>query len=1125
VKARKAIAPLIVALATSGVLAGTLAVPAASAAEPTLTVDPITVHGITTAKLTGTVTSDEEANGGAEGYWYFQYCEDASPGECTEASAWSNGPEAFSHTLPAGSTAVAVEETLTGLKASTEYSVRLAALPLNTFVEVHSEEAGYQSFTTDPAPVEPSAAVDPAGEVKYTSAQLQGSVDPEGGNEEAGGAYAPIHWALELERAGEPGVFDPVASGDITGSEAHSNTAIDVPASPAEVTSLTPGHTYHYRLAVTYAGQALQPAPEGEFTTLAVAKPTIANLAVSSLEAESAHFSAEVDPGGTDPAFETSWHFKCSPECPNLHGGTLAPTSQAQTVEEDAAGLQANTPYTLTLFASNAGGEEEATTTFETPAAPPLVQTSGAGHLGQTEATLDGRVNPRNSQTTYWFEWGSGDCAVSACQALPVAKDGDAGAGGGLVHVAQALSGLTPQATYHFRLVAQNAAGTTAGADQTFTTAGAAASGACPNEAIREEQHSTYLAECRAYEMVSPPDKNGGDIQGDLPGVQSSADGGGVAYVSHASFGDTLGSGPGGLTSYLSRRGANGWSTKGITPTPRADASQVYAEGTVLLGYSDDLNRVVVYGYDLPGAEQSGPQLPNLYLEDTSSRTLQLVSRPLAGLPVSPQERFQWAGPLTVPNSGGISSDSRHLAFKAGFPLLPDAPVGSVYSWDDGTLHLASILPDGAPANGAELALAGLGYRQSVSPDGSRVFFTAEGQLYMRVNHSTTVLISESENPAFSGASEGVILKQVTDDSRHVIFDTASPLVREDRDSGPDLYLYTDGPDPQHEKNLTLIPEGYPPGEETANVEVIGSRADGSQIYLWLNSTIRLTEGGTSAEVASNVAEVPEFKLENYAFAATASLPGAARVSPDGRYLSFYTDLTPTKNGTPVAETGGYRRQEFYLYDSVRDSLRCVSCPTSGAGTGDASIGGTVTDIAPRGVVLGLRPTFLADDGRTFFSTSEPLVPEDTNGLTDAYEFEPSNGRVALLSSGKGTYPASFSTASPNGLDAFILTRQRLVGSDSESLVDLYDVRLDGGFPEPQAAPSPCDGDGCQGFLAPPPEAAGPGTAAATGHNVHRHRRLCRKRRHRGRPGRKKGRCVTRKHDHRHANHNRRAGR
>jgi hypothetical protein len=102
-----------------------------------------------------------------------------------------------------------------------------------------------------------------------------------------------------------------------------------------------------------------------------------------------------------------------------------------------------------------------------------------------------------------------------------------------------------------------------------------------------------------------------------------------------------------------------------------------------------------------------------------------------------------------------------------------------------------------------------------------------------------------------------------------------------------------------------------------------------------------------------------------------------------------------------------------------------------------------------------------------FFSTADALVPGDTNGVLDAYEFDPDTGEASLLSTGQGKDPATFADASASGADVFIVTRQRLVGSDRDDFVDLYDVREGTSLPEVPEQPQPlaCQGDGCQ----PPP--------------------------------------------------------
>jgi hypothetical protein len=106
----------------------------------------------------------------------------------------------------------------------------------------------------------------------------------------------------------------------------------------------------------------------------------------------------------------------------------------------------------------------------------------------------------------------------------------------------------------------------------------------------------------------------------------------------------------------------------------------------------------------------------------------------------------------------------------------------------------------------------------------------------------------------------------------------------------------------------------------------------------------------------------------------------------------------------------------------------------------------------------------MSSDGRfVFFTTEQALVPQDTNGLADVYEYDADTGQLALLSSGTGEAGSWFEDASADGSNVFFLTAQKLTGWDTDTLIDLYDARIDGGYPEPVPPPVPCDGDACQG--------------------------------------------------------------
>lgn len=99
-------------------------------------------------------------------------------------------------------------------------------------------------------------------------------------------------------------------------------------------------------------------------------------------------------------------------------------------------------------------------------ASSPSVVTGAATSVGKTSAELHGAVNPNGSATTYFFQWG----LTTSYGTSGPAKS--AGSGTTAKAVEETAGGLSPGTTYHFRLVASNARGTTVGADHTFKTTG-----------------------------------------------------------------------------------------------------------------------------------------------------------------------------------------------------------------------------------------------------------------------------------------------------------------------------------------------------------------------------------------------------------------------------------------------------------------------------------------------------------------------------------------------------------------------------------------------------------------------------------------------------------------------------
>jgi len=209
-----------------------------------------------------------------------------------------------------------------------------------------------------------------------------------------------------------------------------------------------------------------------------------------------------------------------------------------------------------------------------------------------------------------------------------------------------------------------------------------------------------------------------------------------------------------------------------------------------------------------------------------------------------------------------------------------------------------------------------------------------------------------------------------------------------------------------------------------------------------------------------------------------------SRVTPDGRTMIF-----EVSNGSGLAlrydqsrclnivdgvnfgnpNQTGLGCSEVYVYraDSstpTRPDLACASCLPSGApGTQSAWL--NIRRAASATTASSHLNHVLSDDGtRVFFSTQEALVPEDTNGKVDAYEYDVQTHTVHLLSTGKDSSDSFFLDASANGNDAYIITRQQLLGWDTDNAYDVYDARVGGGFPEPATPPQECAGDACQGL-------------------------------------------------------------
>jgi WD40-like Beta Propeller Repeat len=221
------------------------------------------------------------------------------------------------------------------------------------------------------------------------------------------------------------------------------------------------------------------------------------------------------------------------------------------------------------------------------------------------------------------------------------------------------------------------------------------------------------------------------------------------------------------------------------------------------------------------------------------------------------------------------------------------------------------------------------------------------------------------------------------------------------------------------------------------------------------------------------------------------------RVTPDGTRLAFQSVRGLTGYDNAPAEPDACedeRCSEVYLYDAVNGALTCVSCDPGGARpVGRAELGASFSEAGE--VSFGEAPSqfYTANNlsvsgGRLFFQSPDALVPQASGGLQNVYEWEAdgvgscaqASGCVAPVSDVSGPFASYFMDASPSGEDVFIATADQLVPSDTDNLRDVYDVRVDGGFPAPAAA-VPCEAAGaCRGSLPAQPANVLSAPASAT---------------------------------------------
>jgi hypothetical protein len=547
--------------------------------------------------------------------------------------------------------------------------------------EVYVDGAsGFVDLFSEPVTV-PAVSTGPAEDIQDASVTLTGSIEPTTGLE----ASCQFRYGT---------------------SASYGSTAPCVPAGPfssltavtADLVGLQPGIRYHYRLEGT-TSNGTTPGEDKTFDTLnkVVTPPTVSIEPVTPIAQNSATFNSKVDPNEA----ETTYHFEYSTEAAGTNWTSLPAQSAGRgssevPVTETATGLTGHTTYYVRLVAENScesgvtgcGANTSSEETFATLAGPPKVSGTGVTDITAGEATLHATIDPENQPaTTYRFEYGP---TATYGTIVPVGEGHVAGSMP--TQVSQAIAGLAPDTTYHYRVVASNGAGSpTATPDQTFTTFSSAGAAGCPNERVRSESDvnpetgvpfSLQLPECRAYEMVSPPLTNGAPLTSlaGQTGLKSLSSVARVGLEGSSVLIKSVGTWPGAeqpansdlvpttaaeSVRYRVTRGESGWAFKPEVP-PASDL-RAYKPLVVPDGADLGLNGIWTGAGFAPSETNANMRISvdenqkgNLYLLEPGGALAEVgPSVPLADRDIPPEAGENVGSP-------GASADLSHVLFKVG---------------------------------------------------------------------------------------------------------------------------------------------------------------------------------------------------------------------------------------------------------------------------------------------------------------------------------------------------------------------------------------------------------------------------------------------------------------------------
>jgi hypothetical protein len=993
-----------------------------------------------------------------------------------------------------------LEAQVTGLTPETTYYTRVKAIN----EKGTSEEEEVIATPTAKAVV---ALAPDVRNVTGTAAHLTASLVPNG---------SETHWRFQYTtEPANPASWVTVPGAEGTVSQAEAEALDEAKAHggrsavilEAGLTGLHPSTAYSVRLfaenvCASFCGGG--PSKAQGFETSG--PPSVTTFAVHGLHGESLRLLGSVNPDSLPTSEEQTVTLEGAPT-----GGTFTLTFNGQTTAPIAfnapgeavgrallaAHIQvsvngpAGGPYTVYFLGSLGERSEpllEAASSL-TPSGAVNVTVTQLGGLAYDTHYHFEYVSEEDFKAGGWAK-ATSTPAVDVGHSRPPAETQGTGTLDGTEtdYVGADLPPLTPGESYRYRISAVNTSPgehVVLGEERALVVPAlgpAQPPAACPNSATRTGL-SGRLADCRAYEQLTPVDKGGAqeifNYAGNV-GQEGATPGSDGERLEYGSTAVKWGSVPdAGQSPYFFSRGGSGWQLTAATAQPEAGVDT----------YSPQVLAPDLSALGLEARFATSPASQSSHVEFKTGPP----GGPYAVLPPVPVAQ-------ATPGWVGSSADLSKLVLQVEDHTLLGHPTHTaqgddLYEYAGGALRQANVDSTGTTIGACGATIAGvigtldlrvgveqvreIAANRPVSADGQRVFFEAVPTASCSEPRHTYVRV-DGGGEAAQTLDLGVYRFLAANS------DGSSVLLEKPTGENPGLYLYT-----AESGNVQFLPaSGVAINQEGSHEDLVVS-ADLSTVYI--------RSGGEGDQTLYRY-DVPSRRLLLVTHFAALVGRSFYSASPDGRYFYLMAGTVAGLPGggqeleTPHSVHAGQTAQ-VYRYDSAESLIQCMSCASA-------------FDPEPRLSALFTRPSeggprIAAENGDyVFFDTPAALLRSDVDGeiapegirdiegvegepgehssdsysvSSDVYEWRRYGldgcshvqGCLGLITSGRGGFENILLGTTSSGRDVFFATHESLLTADNDTASDIYDARIGGGFPEP-ASPVECNGDACALSVAPP---------------------------------------------------------